>query len=207
MSPRRFFEGWSLSFTALGSMMLLAVVIGLRGHLGGGPAFDEAALRILVRSSARLAVALFLAAFVASSLQRLLKRPWTAWLLRQRRYLGVGFAFVHLFHLGTLIVLGWNFADSRPRLLDPVGLAGGGLAYLFLVLLALTSLDGARRRIGPRRWTMLHKMGSWYIWIIFTQSYVPRALADPFYVPFGLALVLAPILRLAAMRKSSRVGL
>ena len=52
--------------------------------------------------------------------------------------------------------------------------------------------------IGPRAWKILHTVGSYYIWLIFANSYIGRALAMPEYIPAAAIVVLALGLRIAA---------
>ena len=54
-------------------------------------------------------------------------------------------------------------------------LVGGGLAYLFITLMTVTSFAAPRRLIGERAWRILHTVGSYYIWLIFLNSYSARA--------------------------------
>src|SRR5687767_12959858 len=55
-----------------------------------------------IRWTARFSAVFFLSAFLASSLQRSLHQPWTAALLRQRRYVGLSFAASQLIHLSFI---------------------------------------------------------------------------------------------------------
>ncbi len=160
-----------------------------------GTGWSEEGVRALVRTTARTSLALFLLAFTASSLARLWRSGATAWLLRNRRQVGVSFAFSHLVHLAALVALGAAFPDPFLRELSVVAVAGGGLAYLFILAMTVTSFDRTAAWLGRRRWKRLHTVGSWVVWIVFAQSYLPRALVDPFYVPFALAVLAAPVLR------------
>ena len=174
----------------------IAMAIGLEG-------LTEEAARIVVRFTAKLALTMLCIAFSASALRRLFPHPWTRALVRYRRGFGLSFALSHLTHLAALIMLGVFF--PRPFLgeLDALLLLGGGLAYFFLLALAITSTDAAQMRLG-KKWRQLHLVGSWYILIIFTQSYVPRALVDIAYLPFVLMLAATVLLRVMAWRKKTR---
>ena len=82
------------------------LILGLEGS-------GEAGLRMLMRATARTSLALFGAAFAASSLRSLWPTPATGWLLRQRRYLGLSFAFSHALH--ALAILGARGASWATR--------------------------------------------------------------------------------------------
>ena len=57
---------------------------------------------------------------------------------------------------------------------ERVTIVGGGLAYIFISLLALTSNDWSVKKLGPEVWRRLHLIGSYYIWAIFMNSYLGR---------------------------------
>ena len=151
----------------------------------------------MVRETAKGAMLVFVAAFSASSLQALWPSPTSRWMLKNRRGLGLSFAMTHLVHLASLGTLAMWFPDPFVADLDVVTLVGGGLAYAFLVAMASTSWDGAIRAMGARRWRLLHTVGGYYIWFIFFQSYLGRALEHPIYAPLTGVLVACLGLRLA----------
>jgi len=181
-----------------GPLLLALLVLALLGLAAGVVALqglEELGLRSLLRATARSSLALFLAAFSASSLRRLWPTPATAWLLRNRRYLGLAFAVSHTIHLFAVIGLergGWVR-------LDPATLLIGGSAYVVVYGMAATSSDAAVRALGARRWRRLHLVGSWWLWGIFTFFYGARAFAEGWlYVPLVAGLAAALALRLAA---------
>jgi DMSO/TMAO reductase YedYZ heme-binding membrane subunit len=85
--------------------------------------------------------------------------------------------------------------------LEPAVLYGGGLAYLLLLLMTLTSFDRSARWLGPRRWKLLHRAGIHWLWAIFTVfDWTPKAFESPGYLPLALAGWGALGLRVAAWR-------
>ncbi|HKE94777.1 MAG TPA: hypothetical protein VKB34_10755 [Povalibacter sp.] len=178
--------------------LLLASVI-LASWLTSG--FTEESVRIVIRATARSSIVLFLMAFTAASLRVLLPSPTTAWLVRNRRYLGVSFALSHFTHLAALVVLATQFPHPFLDDLKSITLVGGGLAYALLTLMTITSFDGPRRLVGERAWKILHTSGSWYLWLIFVNSYVSRTLHMPAYAIFSVALVAAALLRIASWKR------
>lgn len=170
---------------------LLAVAAGL---IAGVDAAERAGLA--ARWTARAALPLFLAAFLAAPLVRRWPGGITRALRKRRRQWGLGFALAHTIHLAALAVNVIVYAPGRTW----QSLIGGGLAYVMIYLMALTSTDGWQRRLG-RWWSRLHTVGVYYIWFIFTVSYVGRAIGDEpgkraAGIFFGTILIAAMILRL-----------
>jgi DMSO/TMAO reductase YedYZ heme-binding membrane subunit len=160
--------------------LLLALIASLAGFLlADGPAAGWAAA---TRLTARVSALFFLPAFAASALAQFWRSEATAWLLRERRGLGLGFCASHTVHL--LAVIGRSITGDAP---SPVAIVGGGLAYLCVFAMALTSDDRAVRRIGPKRWRQLHLFGMHYLWAIFTLSYLGRVVRQD--VPMEHALL------------------
>jgi sulfoxide reductase heme-binding subunit YedZ len=153
----------------IAALLLLAMSVAILAQEGTG----EPGLRMLVRATARTSLALFGAAFAASSLRRLWPTPTTGWLLRERRYLGLSFAVSHALHALAIYALARVLGDAFE--INLVTILGGGGAYVMIALMAATSSDRAVARLGRRRWRMLHLVGGYWIWIIFASSYTARA--------------------------------
>ncbi|WP_147291747.1 hypothetical protein [Sphingorhabdus pulchriflava] len=159
---------------------------------------DDALL--VARWTARAALPIFLLTYLASSVYRLTPNDVTRALLRQRRQWGLAFALAHSIHLVALLI---NITLYRPRPL--LSLAGGAFAYLFVYLMAITSTDGWKRRLGLR-WKQLHSTGMHLTWAVFLVGYGSRAFhADPAYHLEGR--IFAPLLLAAlAIRLWAKFG-
>lgn len=193
---RSFLSGWRLTQASM--VALSAAFVGRYALSEGG----EESIRAVVRLTAQTSVVLFCAAFAASSLRQLWKTPATAWLLRNRRYIGVSFAYSHLVHLLALVALGAASPEFVASL-NATTLIGGGGAYVFIAAMAATSNDRAVAWLGPRAWQRLHKIGGIYVWIIFAQSYLPRTFAvSPVYALPSLLLLATLAVRIAARRQA-----
>jgi sulfoxide reductase heme-binding subunit YedZ len=183
------FGGWPVVWVCLvitvGSLTLTALAHGT----------GEEALRSGLRITARLAAVVFTLVFAASSLNALFRTAWSKWLLRNRRYLGLGFGVIHLGHGVLIILLAALHPVSFQATTDAVGLIGGSVGYVFVLLLMATSFDGAVRLLGRRRWQALHKTGVYVLWGIFVFSYAPRAALAPRYIPLVSILLAAFVLR------------
>jgi hypothetical protein len=159
---------------------------------------NEEGWRAAIRMTARTSLLLFAPAFAASSLLRLWPAPWSRWLVKNRRHVGVSFAVSHTLHLVFILLLAnasAEFVASRT-----VGATvGGGLAYVLLFAMTATSFDGSAAWIGTRVWKALHKTGMYYIWFLFSLSYFGRAQKDAAFLPPLLLLLAAIGLRLLAV--------
>lgn len=147
----------------------------------------EEALLELTRLTARTSVFFFIAAFSASALLKLTAASTARLMVLNRRHLGLSFALAHFIHLGVLVAY-FQTTGEDPGL---VRIYGGGAAYLMIGLMALTSNDYSQRILG-RNWRRLHMAGSWYVWIVFLNSYLGRTVEgrEPVWVFAGITMVL-----------------
>lgn len=155
-------------------------------------------LQYAVRATARTSFILFLAVFTASSLAKLLPSALTRALARERRYIGLSFAFSHLLHAAALIV----YIKTAPEAFwvgrTPATNVPGYAGYLMILLLTVTSFTTPARFIGPNNWKKLHRTGVWIIAIIFAGSFFTRVPQHADYVAPGMIMIAAMLLRVAA---------
>jgi methionine sulfoxide reductase heme-binding subunit len=189
-------SGWWLT----GWIMLALIGMTVMAALGV-PEPAEAA-RLVVRLTARTSLLLFAMAFTASSLARLLPSPATRWQRRNRRYLAVGFAGSHLIHALAIIALARLDPGLFLELTNPVSYVAGGLAYVFIILMTVTSFDRTAAMIGPRAWKWLHTVGAWYIWMSFALNFGKRFAVNPAYWPAMGVVALVLLLRLLAASRA-----
>src|ERR1700679_2332342 len=113
----------------------------------------------IILYSVRCALPFFIVAFTASSLAFLLPGRTTGWLLSNRRYFGLAFAFGMGWHLTfvayTLLRFG-NHINRTATTLDLIGLA-------CLLALTLTSFRWFAHRLSPATWRRLHRTGVYAI--------------------------------------------
>jgi len=192
-------DGWRITFAL--SAIVASITLPIFFLKGNG----DAGLHLFIRTTARCSVILFLSAFSASALVKLYPQDWTRWLARNRRYIGVSFAFSHTLHLFGILTLIHRKPDTFTGVGGAITYIGGGLAFLLIYAMAATSFDSTAAWIGPRAWRILHKVGIYYVWAIFFQDYIGLTVDKPaIYLPFGIAVTIAPILRLVAWRKKRR---
>jgi DMSO/TMAO reductase YedYZ heme-binding membrane subunit len=160
---------------------------------------DDASISLALRVSGRVAFALLIVVFAARPLQQLLKAPWTAKLLRNRKLLGVAFAGIHTAHFGLILMR----ANHVPEFTVPFNLSGLAV-YGFMYLMVVTSFSGPARAIGPKAWKVLHKLGLYVIFAGFALSQLPLG-NNQLEVANGALIVLAAaalLLRVVAFFKN-----
>jgi DMSO/TMAO reductase YedYZ heme-binding membrane subunit len=192
----RWTEGYRLTLWLVVAAGLLVLVVVM-----GGGSSGEGSLRLATRWTVGIGSVFFSAAFAASSLNAFARAPWSKWLLRNRRYVGLSFAGIHFLHAACFIALALLYPESFWRRLSIVTLVGGSVGYAWLVAMTVTSFDATTRAIGKRAWTILHKSGMYVLWGILVFSYVGKVPRVPAYMLLVAPLVTAALLRpLAVIR-------
>ena len=143
---------------------------------------------------------LFCIAFGASAIHRWLQNSFTWWGFMNRKYFGISFALMHLIHLFFLFLLQKNFHPVFERAAT-ISLLSGGLAYLFLGLMLLTSFPFFAKKISTSSWKILHTVGGYWIWWIFFISYAKRVRTELDYLPLVLLFVGVLFLRIWKWKK------
>jgi DMSO/TMAO reductase YedYZ heme-binding membrane subunit len=146
---------------------------------------DDESIRLALRVSGRVAFAVLIVVFAARPMQQLLKKPWTAKLLRNRKLLGVAFAGIHTAHFGLILMR----ANHVPEFSVPLS-HSGIVIYGFMYLMVITSFSGPAKAIGPKAWKVLHKLGLYVIFAGFAMSQLPLG-NNELQVTNGILIVLA----------------
>ncbi|MBI5858049.1 MAG: hypothetical protein HZB42_10440 [Sphingobacteriales bacterium] len=192
-SINRLFISWNIvKVVLLATVVTTSFFLALNG-------FDETTLRTTVRLTARFSGLLFSIAFIASSLHLLLHNPFSQWMLKNRRYIGVSFALVHLIHLGLIISLQMVFKTVIPNT-QLITMVGGGIAYVFVVAMLLTSFSRFADRLSKKKWKLLHTVGGYWIWAVFLFSYIKRLRDDYIYIVLAVFFVAVLLIRLYKKR-------
>lgn len=185
MKPLTLPSGWRL-FATLAGLTLAMTTVVLASQT------DPDGLRSAIRATARSSFALFLLAFLASSLVTLLPGTISRRILQERRYLGLAFAFSHTVH-GVLL---YRYAQQFPELFWAgrtfTSSLPGTLGYLFLLLLTITSFKAPMRLLGGRAWQALHNTGMWVLAAVFCLSFYKRIPMGGWY-PLAFALMFSAI--------------
>jgi len=145
------------------------------------------------------ALPLLLVAFTASSLARLWPNRGTRWILSNRRYIGLAFAYGMAWHFAFVAYFMLSFGYKLSALdltLDVIGLC-------FLLAMTVTSFRPVARRLSTGNWRRLHKAGIYTLWALPTFFYMEDIRDKPnlFYVGMLGVLLAALALRVAAWRR------
>ncbi|QNI77558.1 hypothetical protein [Synechococcus sp. MVIR-18-1] len=192
-------HGWRI--TALVTSFIL-IFLTLYFTLAG---WNAVAIKHAIDATGRSSLILFAIAFTASSLESLWASSITRWSLRNRRWIGLSFAASHFIHLGLIISISLLFPDPFLREQSLGQWLFGGLAYMFVFLMALTSTNQAQHWMGMKSWKRLHYVGSHWIWTVFLFTYLKHVKEGPFwfYLPFLVFTLLMIPIRFAKHRPLS----
>ena len=155
---------------------------------------------LLIRVCVRCAAVVFLVAFAAPPLQRLVPGKITGWLLENRRYFFLAFALAFSWHVFFVVARLIEFPKYVPLLLPmppDIATAITWLGVVMLLTLVLTSFHGFNRHIGSASLQRMRSVGTYLLAGLFTYSYF-LGRSDPLHAVLLTAFLLAWLLRLLA---------
>lgn len=181
--------------TRWGLIALLSLIVAACALAAfAGQADAIAGVRMAIRSTARTSLLLFCAAFGAAALHARWPNAATHWLRANRRELGLSFAASHTMHAAALATLHHVSPDTFATLVNPAMWVLGGLGYLFIAAMALTSTNAAQRVLGAN-WRRLHLMGGYYLAIGLFNGVIKHANEGPIYWLMAALVVSVLVLR------------
>lgn len=185
------FESWRL-FWMLSLTVSTAICLGLPFadfHTWRGTEF-------IILHAVLCALPFFLVAFTASSLATLWPSRRTRWLLSNRRYFGLAFAFGMAWHLTFVTYATITFGNR----VSPRDLTLDFIAVSFLLAMTLTSFRRFARRLSLANWRRLHKTGVYTICFVVMFFYLDdiRSHWNPLYFGVACLLLAACVLRIIA---------
>jgi len=119
--------------------------------------YDFAAFEFSINVSGAWAFVFLFLALACTPVQRLTRSAWVAAVRRPLGLAAFGYCALHFlayFVIGQKLNVAYVFEDAR---LTPSRIPGW-ISLLLLVPLALTSTDGMVRRLGGKRWKLLHRL-------------------------------------------------
>jgi sulfoxide reductase heme-binding subunit YedZ len=170
--------------------------------------YDFAAFTLAVNVSGRWAFVFLFLALACTPVQR-----WTrwAWVVAVRRPLGLAAFGYCVLHFLAYFVVGqkMNVAFVIDDSLRQVSRIPGWLSLLLLTPLALTSTDGMARRLGGKRWKLLHRLvypatalAVFHVYLVESDHYSEFHSTRNTLVPF-VVLMLARLVRFKRKPKAA----
>ena len=168
-------------------------LLGLKaynGALGANP------IEVITHATGDWTLRLLLVTLAITPLRKLTGQPW---LIRFRRVIGLFAFFYGILHFLTYIWLDKFFdlhemvADIAKRRFITVGFTG----FVLLIPLAITSTSGWIRRLGGKRWQVLHRLiylsaiagVIHYLWLVKADIRKPLEYAAVLVLLLGYRLV------------------
>ena len=125
-----------------------------------------------IRVTARISACVFLIVF-ATSPNKYFGFFATPIINRYRRQWGIAFALAHLVHLTAIILkVIYVYGGEWQQLGTIADLWPGGLIYVFIILMLITSNNFSVKLLGAKGWKALHKVGLYGIMVSFLQSFL-----------------------------------
>ena len=195
---------WSLFWLVSVPMSIVMVIEMLGVDLS-----DATAVSHMISFSVRWAVPIIFLVTAISALQKLFPGPLPAWLLRNRKYIGLCFAVAMAWQGLFIFMMSMFFRDYYYEeiffLRDELE---GSTGYIFLVAMVVTSFRFGRKYLDAKQWKLLHRSGLYFLWAYpfsvywWSLSYYenPQAIDYVFYWSGFLAFAL----RIAAWGKTRR---
>jgi DMSO/TMAO reductase YedYZ heme-binding membrane subunit len=169
--------------------MCAAIVVSV------SPTYEAA--RTLVIWTARTSLVLFSLAYAARPLVQLRPSPAAKGLLSRRKWIGLGFAVSHAFHLAGIIWLASFDLDGFVSARGPTTIVAA-MTFLLIFAMAVTSIEAIKRAMPTRAWRRLHWTGMQLSWLAFTTTYAGSVASHPLY-----ALPAAVLLGIGALRAAA----
>ena len=160
-------NGWNLFWLISLPMCAIMMVAMMGRDMTSGPGVSE-----MIGFSVRFAVPIIFLVTAISALHYLLPGPVTAWLMRNRKYIGLCFA-VAMAWQGFFIAL--MSGIHRDYYFENVFFfrdeLEGSTGYLFLVAMVITSFQFVRKHLSPQQWRLIHLSGLYFLWAYPFSTY------------------------------------
>jgi DMSO/TMAO reductase YedYZ heme-binding membrane subunit len=148
--------------------MCIVIVIAMIG----ADMSTGAGVSTMIGFSVRLAVPFIFLVVAISSVQTLFPGPFSMWLLRNRKYIGMCFAVVMAWQGLFIFIMSYFFREYyfadvyffRDEL-------EGSIGYIFLPAMVVTSFEFGRKHLSPKQWKLLHKSGIYFLWAYAFSTY------------------------------------
>jgi DMSO/TMAO reductase YedYZ heme-binding membrane subunit len=182
---------------------LLFVIAMAVATMCAGLWFATQDVHAVIRWTARTSFTLWALAYVARPATALWPRRATKWLLRERKWIGDGFAVSQLAHM-TAILSAAASPSAFAATIDAATVVGA-TSFVLVFAMAITSIDRVRAAMSKRAWNALHRTGMHLAWIVFTTTYVGRLASGAVWlIPVAVLAAITGVRVAAWLRQRSR---
>ena len=119
----------------------------------------------MIGYSVRWAIPFIYLVVAASSVKVLFPGTFSAWWMRNRKYIGLVFAVGMAWQAAFIFILSTFYRDyyfaEVYYFRDEVE---GSVGYIFLVAMVITSFQFARKRVNHAQWKLIQKGGVYFLW-------------------------------------------
>ena len=155
-------------------LAIMSVVIGsaVIWEMNNIQIIDGPAVSAMIQYSVWWSVPWLYLAFATSAIRSLFPGSISPLLMRYRRFFGLCFSVGMTWQLTFIVWLVFGFTDyyiNEVYLLSDVIIQIPG--YIFLIAMTFTSLYPVRRRMNPKHWILLHKVGIYFLWQTVWSTY------------------------------------
>jgi len=151
---------WNL-FWLISIPMCTIMVIAMMGvDMSTGSGVSE-----MIGFAVRWAVPFIYLVVAISSIQILYPGPFSMWLMRNRKYIGLCFAVAMAWQGLFIFIMSYFFHDYYYAdvylFRDEIE---GSIGYIFLPAMVVTSFHFGRKHLSSKQWKLLHKSGIYFLW-------------------------------------------
>jgi methionine sulfoxide reductase heme-binding subunit len=199
MKPKNLANEKGMRLLGAVTAALAVMCIALFFVFGGG----ADAAHAIVRWTARTSLVLFTLAYVSRPLVQLRPTRTNRDVLAYRKWIGLGFAVSHGFHLAGIIAIMWPDPGGFIRSQDPTIIVAV-ITFLLLGAMAITSNERIKKAMPPKAWKRLHRTGMHFAWVSFTATYAAAIVDSPAYALPTLVLLVIAGIRAGAWLRGKR---
>ena len=151
---------WNLFWLISGPISIFMIINLLAVDASTGAGISE-----MIQFSVRWAVPFVYLVIATSSVQILFPGPFSRWLMRNRKYIGLCFAVAMAWQALFIFIMSYFFHEYYYSdvyyFRDEIE---GSIGYIFLPAMVLTSFNFGRKLLTAKQWKLLHTSGIYFLW-------------------------------------------
>ena len=151
---------WNLFWLISGPISIFMIINLLAVDASTGAGISE-----MIQFSVRWAVPFVYLVIATSSVQILFPGPFSRWLMRNRKYIGLCFAVAMAWQALFIFIMSYFFHEYYYSdvyyFRDEIE---GSIGYIFLPAMVLTSFNFGSKLLTPKQWKLLHTSGIYFLW-------------------------------------------